>query len=84
VFTQHEDGSSILNSSFLLYSTSGLYPGNDMLNSDAVKDLLKYGSNLEIANKIIGTYVNDNQCTEIGKIIHDKYTEMINTGNKTQ
>jgi hypothetical protein len=36
------------------YSASGIYPGNDLLTSDAVRQVLMYGANLELALEICG------------------------------
>jgi hypothetical protein len=54
VFTQRTNGSAILNGGIPLYSPSGIYPGNDSLNSDVVKGVLQQSANLEFANVITG------------------------------
>jgi hypothetical protein len=64
VFTNKSNGGSLLSNGIIFYSPSGIYPANDLFTSDAVKNILKYGANLELALEIIGAYteeVNDPQ-----------------------
>jgi hypothetical protein len=53
-----------------LYSKSGIYPGNDTLNSEVVKSLLEIGPNLEVANIIAGFY---NPLQPENDPLHPKY-----------
>jgi putative ABC transport system permease protein len=54
VFTHKKNGSAVLNGGLSLYSPSGIYPGNDALDSDVVANILKQTANLEVANIITG------------------------------
>ncbi|GHU31015.1 hypothetical protein FACS1894166_01690 [Bacilli bacterium] len=54
VFTDKDNGSTILNGGLFLYSPSGLYPGNDSFDSDTVKSALGKNINLEVASIISG------------------------------
>jgi hypothetical protein len=75
VFTHKENGSAILNGGMFLYSKSGIYPGNDDLDSDAVKSILEIGPNLEVANIIAGFYdpLNPSKSTQLGIEINTLY-----------
>jgi hypothetical protein len=59
-----------------IYSKSGLYPGNDSLNSDLVKSMLKIGPNLQTASIIAGFYnPKTDEGTDLGKQINGLYSE---------
>jgi hypothetical protein len=78
VFTRRNNGSAILNGGMTLYSPSGIYPGNDALNSNVTKDILKQSANLEIANIISGIIDlpdNPDGTSSIGKKINQAYVD---------
>jgi putative ABC transport system permease protein len=68
VFTKKTNGSSVLNCGQYLYAPSGIYPGNDALDSDVVKNVLRQSANLEIANIVSGLIK-----TDIGKKINNDF-----------
>jgi putative ABC transport system permease protein len=79
VFTKRTNGSSVLNCGQYLYAPSGIYPGNDALDSDVVKNVLKQSANLEIANIVSGLIK-----TDVGQRIHNAFlTWQNNRGNDT-
>jgi hypothetical protein len=70
VFTHKNNGSAILNGGISLYSPSGIYPGNDALDSNVVKNVLSQSANLEVANIITGL-INTPKGKEIDGLFHD-------------
>jgi hypothetical protein len=54
VFTQDNDGSTIIANSISLYSPSGIFMANQFFDSEASRNVLKYGSNAMIAAQIAG------------------------------
>jgi F420-0:gamma-glutamyl ligase len=78
VFTKKKNGSAILNGGISLYSPSGIYPGNDDLSSNVVKEVLKQSANLEIANiitDIINLPPKAGEDISIGKRIDNAFKE---------
>lgn len=51
IFTNASDGGQVLSKSTILYSPSGIYPGNDKITSNTVNKMLQYGANVQIASK---------------------------------
>jgi putative ABC transport system permease protein len=82
VFTDQKNGSAILNGGMFLYSKSGIYPGNDALNSDVVKNMLEIGPNLEVASIIAGFYdpLNPTKSTPLGIEINGLYEKWVEDG----
>jgi len=56
VFTASKTGSNLIANTMPLYSPTGLYAADQFFDSDATKNVLKYGSNLMIAAQITGLW----------------------------
>ena len=74
VFTKSQNGGPILTKGVVLYSITGLYPGNDRITSDVATNMLKYGANLEILRRVT---LNGDDTTELGKGILAAYNEWV-------
>ncbi|MDR2823161.1 MAG: ABC transporter permease [Mycoplasmataceae bacterium] len=78
VFTDQKDGSSILSKGFSLYSPSGIYAANDLFDGEAVKGILQFGGNLQLASIMAGFYNPQTKAgTDLGKEINEKFNDWI-------
>jgi hypothetical protein len=76
VFTDQKDGSSILSKGFSLYSPSGIYAANDLFDGEAVKGILQFGGNLQLASIMAGFYNPQTKAgTDLGKEINEKFND---------
>ncbi len=78
VFTKSMNGGPILTKGVILYSTTGLYPGNDKLTSEVTTQLLSYGANLELLRRVT---LNGDLSNELSKKISNAYNDWINAPN---
>ena len=76
VFTKSMNGNPILTKCVVLYSTTGLYPGNDKLTSEVTTQLLSYGANLELLRCIT---LNGDLSNELSIKINNAYTNWIDS-----
>mgnify|MGYP002470445045 CR=1 FL=1 len=67
-FTKDPNGSKALTQGYSFYCPYGLYLPSSDLKSNSSSDVLKYGANFELANKITGL-----ENTELGKKITNAY-----------
>lgn len=70
VFTKATTGGPILTKGITLYAATGIYPGNDKINSEVTKNVLSYGANLEIFRQVV---LNGDSTLELSKNIKQAY-----------
>lgn len=70
VFTKATTGGPILTKGIILYAATGIYPGNDKINSEVTKNVLSYGANLEIFRQVV---LNGDATLDLSKNIKQAY-----------
>ena len=78
IFTDKLDGSAVLSKGIILYSPTGLYPGNDRMTSEVTKNVISYGANLEIFRKVT---LCDDTDSDLAKGIQNAYNEWLIAGD---
>ena len=70
VFTKATTGGPILTKGNILYAATGIYPGNDKLNSEVTQNIFSYGANLEIFRRVV---LNGDLTLDLSKNIKQAY-----------
>ena len=70
VFTKATTGGPILSNGIILYAATGIYPGNDKINSEVTQNVLSYGANLEIFRQVV---LNGDETLDLSKNIKQAY-----------
>ena len=78
IFTDQLDGSAVLSKGIILYSPTGLYPGNDRMTSEVTKNVISYGANLEIFRRVT---LCDDTDSDLAKGIQNAYNEWFEAGD---